>query len=592
MDFTFSLLAIAVVSTLSSSAAYFLMRRKFLGELERGRERELELGRRVYENAVLYEVSKRIGYLLDAQKIIEIISGSLGNIVRYSTVSYMVIDDQRQRVRFDCTVNEDVSRKFISEVKMNMLSTFSELNDRLLKESDVEEKISGRIVGEEGASMIASYFNLPIMVSGRTVGLINVSSKNEREYLRKDIEVLEKIAKQASDAVTSLHEVLENEKGKLEQAVESLADGMFMVDAKYSVVISNKKFESMLKMANAPRFFEIVNAFSGKLDVRSKVEEVLVSQNKVLEVEIIFEELTYRVSFARVVDKNNIPHGVVALFHDITHEKSLEKLRQDFTAMMVHELRSPLTSIKTTVEFLQGELGKVTEDELRKYFLTIENISHSMLEIVNDLLDVAKLEAGKFDVVCESGDIARVIRESVEQFKPVSEEKNIKLDVVVGENLPNAWLDKMRMKQVISNLLSNSFKYTNSGRVTVTVKKEVVNGSPVDILISVSDTGIGIEREAVGKLFSKYGQLKSGRVKAGAKSSGLGLFISKGIIEASGGKIWVESEGIGKGSTFYFTVPIATVDLVRKNAEANRTAVLASAGSKLVGYTSEKVGRA
>ena len=109
-------------------------------------------------------------------------------------------------------------------------------------------------------------------------------------------------------------------------------------------------------------------------------------------------------------------------------------------------------------------------------------------------------------------------------------------------------------------MLSNAIKYTQTGEIKVKVAKDTSDGQTSDILISVSDTGIGIEADQIDSLFSKFGQLKAGRNKAGLKSSGLGLYIAKGIVEAWGGKIWVRSEGQGLGSTFYFTVPIAESD--------------------------------
>ena len=156
--------------------------------------------------------------------------------------------------------------------------------------------------------------------------------------------------------------------------------------------------------------------------------------------------------------------GVVVLFHDITDSRALEKLRQDFMAVMVHELRSPLTSIKSTVEFLQEEnLSKMTDGDMKKYLTTIDLTSQNMLELVNDLLDVAKLEAGKFEVVCDSGNVSEAVLERVEAFKLMAEEKGLKLTARVDEKLPEGWFDDVRIKQVLNNLISNSIKYTESG---------------------------------------------------------------------------------------------------------------------------------
>ena len=224
--------------------------------------------------------------------------------------------------------------------------------------------------------------------------------------------------------------------------------------------------------------------------------------------------------------------------------------------MMVHELRSPLTSIRSTVELLKSDFAKLKEEDLVKYLTSVDLTSQAMLELINDLLDVAKLEAGKFDVICETGPIADSITERTESFRPQIEEKGLRLTVEIEKSLPPAYFDKIRIKQVINNLLSNAIKYTANGEIKVKVAKDTSDGQASNILVSVSDTGIGIEADQIDSLFSKFGQLKAGRNKAGLKSSGLGLYIAKGIVEAWGGKIWVRSEGQGLGSTFYFTVPI------------------------------------
>ena len=585
-----SLVIITVVGAVSGIGGYFLMRRRFLLELERGKRREQELERRVYETAILKEIGDRIGYLLDAHKIIEIISGSLGDLISYSTVSNIVFVDNGRSLKFESVVNEPVNGRFIFEVKTKMLAAFSEMTQKPLVDSDLEEKISGRILDEEETSAVRSFFNLPIVISGKVVGIINVSSKQPGQYSEEDTGVLYRIASQASDAVSRLQEVLESEKGKLTQAVESLSDGLLMVDLNYDILFTNKKLHSLFGLVDNPRTFDVVNALSGKFDLRRKMSEALSRTESLSEEEIVIKDKVLQIFVSKFLDRGKKPIGVIVLFRDITHERALEKIRQDFTAMMVHELRSPLTSIKSTVEFLMSDMQKVSGEDLKNFLTTIDSTSQTMLELVNDLLDVSKMESGKFDVVCESGDLKPIVEERVETFKQLALDKNLRINVQVEPNLPSGWFDKIRIKQVFNNLISNAIKYTNQGEVTVRVVGERVDGNVADILVSVSDSGVGIDRESAEKLFSKYGQLESGRKKAAGKSSGLGLFIAKGIVEASGGKIWVKSPGPGKGSTFYFTVPIS------KGQTETHTVKVENPDIKNVrnisGFTTEKVGRA
>lgn len=592
MELTVSLAVITIIGSVCGIAGYFLMRRKFMAALELGEQREAELARRAYETAVLKEIGERIGYSLDASKIIEIISASLTNLIPFSTVSHMEFYKSEEKIKFEVHVNEVVSKKFIEEVKVKMLVAFSEMLQEPLKDIDLDERITGKILDGSENSQLRSFFNLPISISGRVVGIINIASTTQDQYKDEETEVLYRIARQASEAVSRLQEVLENEKGKLVQAVESLSDGILMVDVNYQVILANRKLKNLLGIVDSPKIFDIVNALSGKFDLRSKMEEALARQGPLPFEEIVVKDKILQVSASSVLDKrSNKPIGVAVLFHDITDTRSLEKLRQDFMAVMVHELRSPLTSIKSTVEFLQSEdLSKLKEAELKDYFANIDLTSQTMLELVNDLLDVAKLEAGKFEVVCEPCSLAEIINDRIEAFKLMASEKKLNISAEVEKDLPLAWFDKLRIRQVFNNLISNAIKYTESGEIKIKAALETINGAPVDIVVSVSDTGMGIDADEIKKLFARYNQLEAGIKKTGNKSSGLGLFIAKGIVEASGGKIWAESEGAGMGSTFYFTVGLASGEGKIKTGGKEKD--MPESVSSIRSFSTQKVGRA
>ncbi|HSX19191.1 MAG TPA: ATP-binding protein [Candidatus Saccharimonadales bacterium] len=590
MQITVSLAVVTVVGALAGILGFFLMRRKYLAELARVEKREEELSHKAYEASVLRAIDERVGTTLDASQIIEIISGSLGQLLPYSTVSNMSLIKADGKLRFEVFVNESVSREFVDSVKVKMLASFSQMLGEPLTDFDIDERISGRLLDAGERIGVRSSFTLPITISEKVVGLINVASYQDGLYKGEEVVTLQRIAKQASDAVSRLHEVLENEKGKLLQAVESLSDGVMMVDTRYQLILANKQLRRFLGLFDQPKIFDVVNALSGKFDLRTKMEEALAREESSPSEEIEIRDKVLQVITSRVIDRKiKKPIGVVVLFHDITDAKSLEKLRQDFMAVMVHELRSPLTSIKSTVELLDGDLPKVSQDELKKYLETIEATSQTMLELVNDLLDVAKMEAGKFDVICEAGDLEGLVLERIEAYKPMAAEKHLSVVVDIAKDIPEAWFDKVRMKQVLNNLLSNAVKYTDNGEVKIKVSCEKVNGTPIDILISIADTGVGIAQDEMDKLFSRFGQLQMGMKKTGNKSSGLGLFIAKGIVEASGGKIWVDSPGIGLGSTFYVTIGLASTEGKIKNQQKGQQQAHAP---QLKAFSTTKVARA
>ena len=550
--------AFMALSAFIFGAGFILVRQKYTGEVAASKQREEEFKRKMYEAEVLKEIGDRIGYSLDAAKIVEIISGSLGKLLPHSTICHMLFDKKEDKVNFSCSVNEPVSPLFIKDVREKMIISSKEILQTPIMESEISESIAGAVLDEKLQGFVRSYFNLPIVISGKLVGMINVSSTEADLYDHTNTEFLFTIAKNAASAVSKLQEVLENEKSKLLQAVDSLSEGVIMVDTKYKLVLVNRKLKQLLALMENPALFDIVNALSGNLDLRSLVDEAIAHDDDLPPREIEVRDKVLQVLASKVIDKKRQKAlGVVVLFHDITDAKSLEKLRNDFTSMMVHELRAPLTSIKSTVELLQEGIYKKSVADAGKELSSVQSTAQTMLEVVNDLLDVAKMEAGKFDVISEAGDLKDAIRDRAEAFKSLAAAKNLKITLEIEENLPKAYFDKVRIKQVLNNLLSNAVKFSNSGEIKIKASRQQDKNAPMDIVVSVGDSGMGIEPDEGDKLFSRFGQLVRGSRSLAAKGSGLGLYIAKGIVEAMGGSIWYESEGAGYGSTFYFTVPAA-----------------------------------
>jgi signal transduction histidine kinase len=195
-------------------------------------------------------------------------------------------------------------------------------------------------------------------------------------------------------------------------------------------------------------------------------------------------------------------------------------------------------------------LGTLEPEKVKEIASNITTASKNMLELVNDLLDVAKLESGKFDLNIQEYDLANIIREQVQTYKAQAEQKHIQLNLSAPEKLV-VKCDRVRVGQVLQNLLSNAIKYTEAGEVLVTLTTELDRNR---VTVSVKDTGIGVGRDELPQLFSKFRQLKT--AESARKGTGLGLAVSKGLVEAHGGQIWAESAGENMGSIFYFSLPL------------------------------------
>jgi signal transduction histidine kinase len=230
--------------------------------------------------------------------------------------------------------------------------------------------------------------------------------------------------------------------------------------------------------------------------------------------------------------------------------KELDKMKSDFVSNVSHELRTPLTSIKGSVDnMLDGLTGPLNEKQVR-YLARIKSNSDRLSRLINDLLDLSRIESGRIEVRPTTLFLSALAEEVAEQLRPLAAEKLIQIQLPSSDHQVTVWADRDKVTQVLINLIGNAVKFTpQAGKVTIALEK---NGNDY-VQISIGDTGPGISPEERNKIFSKFYQIAAVD-KQKPTGSGLGLAISKALVEMQGGKIWVESE-IGEGTTFYFTLP-------------------------------------
>jgi PAS domain S-box-containing protein len=547
----------------------------------------------MYQLSILRELGERIGYSLKIDKIVEIIAGSLRRVIDYSTVSYMLVSPQpdgKDRVVFNISLEQPVSKPFIDEIRTKMLSSLNAIMGKTYTQDSLEESVSGTITDPTSAGKVGSFFNVPVVIGGRPVGILNIASIEPKHYQQQEVDILYTIVNQASDAVTKLEHVLDTEKGKLNAMVASMADGVLMIDNQKQLVVINLAAKEMLGVEKEKvTIFDILDVVAGEFDLRTKLEESL-KQNEVVLVEpITINGRFLEVLISPVKDRDKSFLGAVVLFHDVTREKEVEKMREDFTNMMVHELRSPLTGIKSIAGLLAGDKVKNDANKYSEFVRLISTNAEDMLGLVNDLLDVAKIESGKFQLLKKAGNLRQLISDRAESFRPLAEQHNLTLKTHIDASTPdNIELDEHKIVQVLNNFTSNAIKFTGAGGTitissfllpkdnklarTVVEQKLIWPGVqkgvtlPVDsVVVAVTDTGGGISKDSMSKLFNKFVQLENA-AKSEKKGTGLGLVISKGIVEAHDGTIGVFSEE-GEGSTFYFTLPLVEAGSTPKKSD-------------------------
>ena len=241
------------------------------------------------------------------------------------------------------------------------------------------------------------------------------------------------------------------------------------------------------------------------------------------------------------------------------------RLKSEFLASVSHELRTPMNAIigytKLMLDGLDGEMTAQQQTDLFRVAQAADNL----LGLINGLLDLAKIEAGKMELNIEEVNINEVTDEALELVRPHADEKGLEVRAVIPQGLPNVWADRARVRQVLANMLANAVKFTERGAVSVAAA-----AAEGWVTVSVADTGVGISPEAQAYVFDEFRQADSSTTRRYG-GTGLGLAISKRLVTLHGGRIWVDSE-VGRGSTFHFTLPIR----VRAGSE---TAVLARTGT-------------
>lgn len=388
------------------------------------------------------------------------------------------------------------------------------------------------------------------------------------EKKNKELAEAKKAAINILEDLQDSKEKIEEEKLRDDAILESLGEGVIITDEYAKITNINHQGLSMLGYQKLDEILgkwiiEIISAFdqSGNIILPNKrsISEALIS-GKSVKSNVYYgrkdgSKLTVGSIVAPVV-MNGVPIGAVEVFRDITKEKEIDRMKTEFISLASHELRTPLTAIDGLVSMiLDDEYGEVNSN-LKRPLKDVATSSKRLMYLVNDLLDLSRIKAGRLKYTLSEFDIAPVISEVCELLKPIAEAKGITLSISqVNAAVVLADIDKV--KQILNNLIGNSLKFTDKGSIMLSTK--IDNDRAV---ILVTDTGIGIAKEDQGRLFGQFQQLKSS--KGRPPGTGLGLYISKEMVRKMGGDLWLEKSEIGTGSTFAFSLPIAKSKLAQK----------------------------
>ena len=373
-----------------------------------------------------------------------------------------------------------------------------------------------------------------------------VSSGNEIKILAETFNtMLDTLDKTLADA--------EEGRDKIDGILKSVSDGLIVTDIYNNVILMNHAAEELLSIRFKDVSGRSIDFAIKEKSLQEKVRETL--DKKSTGYEFDFElpgddpnhPKIMRARTSVIHDRDDNETGIVTIMHDVTHEREVDRMKTEFISTAAHELRTPLTSIQGFSEILLMR-EELSPDEKKKFLTYINKQSVGLAAIINDLLDISRIESGRGFTLnkapCNAGDaIQQIIPYFQEQYK------QHKFEVVLPEEPVELHVDKEKMGQALKNLLSNAAKYSPEGGL-IRVVGEVLTDH---FQISIEDQGMGMTPEQVNKVFDKFYRVDASNTAI--EGTGLGTTIVKHIVEAHGGKVWVESE-LGKGTVVTFTIPM------------------------------------
>jgi signal transduction histidine kinase len=386
----------------------------------------------------------------------------------------------------------------------------------------------------------AKHFKVPIVIltalDDESVARM-VIRRGAQDYIVKEqisSDVLHRVIRYAIERKRVEHE-LEVSRASFHNIVEKSTDGIIIVD--------NKGIVRFINSTGAIFFGQ------KKEELIEKSFKITIETDNSSEIDIIRTNWERGIGEMRVAETNwEGESAYLVSIRDITANKELDKLKDEFIGNVSHELRTPLTSVRESVsQVLDGILGKTTSKQRKFLSICLRNTDR-LKRILDNLLDISKIEAGKVELSRERIDISNLVKGVISSFIPQAQNKGLELKQNILKEKAEVYADKDKVIEVFNNLISNSLKFTEKGHIEVLILKK-----DDYIECSVTDTGKGIAKENLPKIFDKFQQF--GRLNnVEEKGTGLGLSISKGIVNLHDGDIWVESK-LNTFTKFTFTLP-------------------------------------
>lgn len=517
------------------------------------------VARKRVEEIAMKALSQELTRTLDLGEAIDVVNKFLWEMLDYSVSTYIVYNMSEGRFESRSYLKESVSPEYLSVGREQIVKFIIDHAQQAIVGSvsaarNVSPLLFGVTQDSKRTANPTSSFTLPITIGNTILGAIHISSIKPDHFSEEDRALVEMLISMASVSIARIQTVIQSIHSRTEALVQSLSNAVIMFDQNKQVSLANPaatRFTGLPKEGYS--LTELFKLFP-TIPFEQMVTDTQRSGKTFLIEEASVPPFVYEVVVLPVKDYSSRVVGGSIILHDITHQKELERLKDEFVSIASHELRTPMTAIKGFVSMIfEGDFGPLSEP-MKKPLGIIADSTNRLINLVNDMLSVSRIEAGRVKFNLSEFPLVEETDKILFSLHPIAKQKNITLTMnSMDPSLIQS--DKEKCIQIIHNLLGNSLKFTDRGSITVTTEKNTEA-----ITVYIHDTGIGISHADQKRLFEKFSQIST--IQAGRPTgTGLGLYISRAMAKKMGGDLWIENSVPGNGSTFAFSMPLAGTSL-------------------------------
>jgi PAS domain S-box-containing protein len=526
----------------------------------------------------LNEIASTVTSTLDEHEVYKLVVQKLNTYFNVDAGSILLLDEATGDLVFVMTIEGNEERLAGLRVPMGQgVAGYVAQTGKSVIVHDVEKDARFyRKISEQVGYVTRSILCVPMVAKGRVIGVIELLNKLNGDFTPEDAERMTGMAAFIGVAIENarLFQQVADGRDRLAAILNSTAEGIVMTDMHGAILSVNPMAAKLFGASESELLGQLLDSLLA--DLHSRAHEVITrswGQNDSEQADTSFVEIElggarrrfFRYLRLPVRDTNGEMYAQLAVFHDITQERELAQLRDDYTGMLVHDLRAPLTSIMNGIIMLQRGLGGPVNDQQRELLSIAHLGSQTMLELINNLLDISKMEQGRMELEIEPLVPYNLFDEAAERLEGLALNRRVVIEQMLAVGLPLIDADKDKIVRVLQNLLDNAIKFSPSeGAVTmgahyfapdtplppdVPIHPPLTEGSWLTLWIQ--DRGPGIPAAYHERIFEKFGQVRGRKVRG----TGLGLTFCKLAVEAHHGHIWLESKE-GVGSIFAFALPL------------------------------------